>query len=92
MIFDDVMDRINWSQLGIPNEKNGSKVVIATQYPLTYKLNRVEKLIEFAQLSRDEAWKMFGNIVGPIIDYPDIKPIARMVCDNCFCLPLLITR
>ncbi|KAK7318903.1 hypothetical protein RJT34_03610 [Clitoria ternatea] len=95
LILDEVEGGINLEQLGIPNDKNGSKVVIATRFPRVYKLNRVERVIKVMELSPDEAWKMFRDTVcaiNPMIDSPDIQPIAKLVCKRCSRLPLLIHK
>ena len=92
LILDEVVDEINLSQLGIPCNDNHSKVVMTAQHSQICTLNGADRSIKVGLLSRDEAWKMFRNIVGPAIDYPDIPEIARRVCDKCSCLPLLIHK
>ncbi|KAF7842808.1 putative disease resistance protein [Senna tora] len=92
LILDEVVDDINLIRLGIPNNDNGSKVVIATEFLLVCKLNRVQRRVNVKQLSLDEAWKMFREIVSDVIDFPGIQPIARLICNKCSCLPLLINK
>ncbi|XP_054776705.1 disease resistance protein UNI-like [Prosopis cineraria] len=92
LIFDGVVDSIDLSQLGIPNNDNHSKVVMTAQHQQVCTLNEADRLIKVEPLSRDEAWKMFRDTVGPIIDRPDIPEIAQRVCDKCSCLPLLIHK
>ncbi|MED6206981.1 hypothetical protein PIB30_031657 [Stylosanthes scabra] len=92
LILDGAADEINLSQLGIPSNDNHSKVIITAQHRQVCTLNGAERMIEVGLLSRDEAWKMFCNIVGPVIGLPDIPEIARRVCDKCSCLPLLIQK
>ncbi|XP_015943669.1 probable disease resistance protein At4g27220 [Arachis duranensis] len=92
LILDGTADEINLSQLGIPCNDNHSKVIITAQHRQVCTLNGAERMIEVGLLSRDEAWKMFCNTVGPVIDLPDIPEIARRVCDKCSCLPLLIQK
>jgi len=94
LILDEVEDAVNLEVLGIPNaNNNGSKVVIATRFPLVYKLSRVQRVIKVMELSPEEAWKMFRDTVyafNPKIDSPDIQPTAKLVCKRCSRLPLLI--
>ncbi|KAK7359136.1 hypothetical protein VNO77_01083 [Canavalia gladiata] len=95
LILDEVEGAVNLEQLGIPSDRNGSKVVIATRLPLVYKLSRVERVIKVMELSPEEAWKMFRDTVraiNPVIDSPDIKPVAQLVCKRCSRLPLLIHK
>ncbi|KAJ1420021.1 P-loop containing nucleoside triphosphate hydrolase [Sesbania bispinosa] len=97
LILDEVIGPIDLEQLGIPSDKNGSKVVIATQFPRDCKLSGVERFIQVKPLSPEEAWNMFrdtvcGRGVNSKIDSPDIQPIARLVCNRCSRLPLLIHK
>ncbi|MED6206988.1 hypothetical protein PIB30_031664 [Stylosanthes scabra] len=92
LILDGATDEINLSQLGIPCNDNHCKVIITSQHRQVCTLNGAERMIEVGLLSQDEAWKMFCNIVGPVIGLPDITEIARRVCDKCSCLPLLIQK
>ncbi|XP_029145190.1 probable disease resistance protein At5g43730 [Arachis hypogaea] len=92
LILDGAANEINLSQLGIPCNDNHSKVIITAQHRQVCTLNGAERMIEVGLLSRDEAWKMFCNTVGPVIGPPDIPEIARHVCDKCSCLPLLIQK
>ncbi|XP_028762840.1 probable disease resistance protein At1g61300 [Neltuma alba] len=92
LILDGVVDSIDLSQLGIPNNDNYSKVVVTAQHKQVCTLNDADRLIKVEQLSRDEAWKMFRDTVGPKIDRPDIPEIAQRVCDKCSGLPLLIHK
>ncbi|XP_027345962.1 disease resistance protein At4g27190-like [Abrus precatorius] len=95
LILDEVEDVIDLELLGIPSNKNGSKVVIATRLPRVYKLNKVERVIKVMELSHDEAWKMFRETVraiSPVVDSLDIQPIAKLVCKRCSRLPLLIHK
>ncbi|KAL2343208.1 hypothetical protein Fmac_004493 [Flemingia macrophylla] len=62
---------------------------------MVYKLNRVQRFIKVMELSLEEAWKMFRDIVrdsNPKIDSPDIQPIAKLVCKGCSRLHLLIYK
>ncbi|TKY60118.1 Disease resistance protein [Spatholobus suberectus] len=95
LILDEVEGVINLEQLGIPSDNSGSKVVIATQLPRFCKLNKVQRVIKVAELSPEEAWKMFRDTVrdfNPKIDSLDIQPIAKLVCKRCSRLPLLIHK
>ncbi|XP_054777035.1 probable disease resistance protein At1g61300 [Prosopis cineraria] len=92
LILDGVVDSIDLSQLGMPNNDIYSKVVVTAQHQQVCTLNEADRLIKVEPLSRAEAWKMFRDTVGPIIDRPDIPEIAQRVCDKCSCLPLLIHK
>ncbi|KAI4297409.1 hypothetical protein L6164_037301 [Bauhinia variegata] len=92
-ILDGVVEFINLRELGIPDDNNCGKVVMASHIHQVLKWNNVDTLINVKPLSRHEAWKMFQDIVGhDIIGLPGIPPIARRVCERCSCLPLLIQK
>ncbi|KAI9072187.1 hypothetical protein K1719_045854 [Acacia pycnantha] len=92
LLLDGVVDSIDLTQLGIPNNDNYSKVVLTAQHQQVCALNGADRLVKVDQLSRDEAQKMFRDTVGPTIDQPDIPKIAQCVCDKCSRLPLLIHK
>ncbi|KAK4254477.1 hypothetical protein QN277_009855 [Acacia crassicarpa] len=92
LILDGVVDSINLTQLGIPNDDSYSKVVLTAQHKQVCKSNGAKRLVKVDQLSPDDAWQMFRDIVGPIIDQPGITEVAWSVCDECSRLPLLIHK
>ncbi|KAI4296156.1 hypothetical protein L6164_036138 [Bauhinia variegata] len=92
LILDEVLKPVNLNQMGLLTNSDGSKVVITSQFPHVCKLSRMQRLIKVTQLSPEEAWKMFQEVADPVIDLPGVKPIARLVCEKCSCLPILIHK
>ncbi|XP_054776452.1 probable disease resistance protein At4g27220 [Prosopis cineraria] len=92
LILDGVVDFINLQQLGIPNDENGSKIVMASQFLHVCNANNMDRLIEVERLQHDEAWNMFRDVAGPVIERPGIIRTARRVCNRCSRLPLLIHK
>ncbi|KAK8499931.1 hypothetical protein V6N12_042766 [Hibiscus sabdariffa] len=89
LLLDEVMDSIELEDIGIPDNKNGSKVVFTTEFRHVCS-SMADRLIEVRKLSQNEAWMMFQQMVSEVIDLPDIEPIARLVAKECARLPLLI--
>ncbi|KAK9000069.1 hypothetical protein V6N11_082203 [Hibiscus sabdariffa] len=89
LLLDEVMDSIELEDIGIPDNKNGSKVVFTTEFRHVCS-SMADRLIEVRKLSPNEAWMMFQQMVSEVIDLPDIEPIARLVAKECARLPLLI--
>ncbi|XVE56737.1 hypothetical protein DITRI_Ditri04bG0034900 [Diplodiscus trichospermus] len=89
LLLDEVMDTIELEDIGIPDNKNGSKVVLTTEFRHVCS-SMANRLIEVRPLSRNEAWKMFQQMVIDVVYLPDIEPVARLVAKECDRLPLLI--
>ncbi|KAK9286264.1 hypothetical protein L1049_014652 [Liquidambar formosana] len=83
---------LNLNALGINDNQMKSKVVFATRDRDNYFGMEINVQIKVEELSCADAWKMFQEIVGPIINRPGIKPIARKVLKECARIPLLIDR
>ncbi|XVF49870.1 hypothetical protein PTKIN_Ptkin04bG0050700 [Pterospermum kingtungense] len=89
LLLDEVMDPIELEDIGIPDNKNGSKVVLTTEFRHVCS-SMANRLIEVRKLSPNEAWKMFQQMVSDVVDLPDIEPVAQLVAKECDRLPLLI--
>ncbi|XVE54633.1 hypothetical protein DITRI_Ditri03aG0097700 [Diplodiscus trichospermus] len=89
LLLDEVMDSIELEDIGIPDNKNGSKVVLTTEFRHVCS-SMADRLIEVRPLTPNEAWKMFQQMVIDVIDLPDIEPVAQLVAKECARLPLLI--
>ncbi|XWS47895.1 hypothetical protein CRYUN_Cryun13aG0025200 [Craigia yunnanensis] len=89
LLLDEVMDSIELEDIGIPDNKNGSKVILTTEFRHVCSL-MADRLIEVRPLSPNEAWKMFQQMVVDVVDLPDVEPVAQLVAKECARLPLLI--
>ncbi|OMO70008.1 Disease resistance protein [Corchorus olitorius] len=89
LLLDEVLDSIDLEDIGIPPNKNGSKVVLTTEFRHVCS-SMADRLIEVHPLSTNEAWKMFQQMVTDVVDLPDIEPVAQLVAKECARLPLLI--
>ncbi|XP_054777404.1 disease resistance protein At4g27190-like [Prosopis cineraria] len=93
LILDEVVHQIDLKSLGILNDNNGSKVIIITRYSWVCKSYLVDRQVRLPLLVLDdEAWKMFQDILGLVIDTLGIRHIARRICKQCSRLPLLIHK
>ncbi|KAK6240402.1 hypothetical protein SCA6_005791 [Theobroma cacao] len=89
LLLDEVLDSIDLQQIGIPDNGNGSKVVLTTEFRHVCYI-MTERMVKVDRLSSAEAWRMFQQIAAEKIDLPDVEPIARMVTEECDRLPLVI--
>ena len=77
--------------LGIHDNQHSSKVVLASRSRDICIEMKAGDLIHVERLSPDDAWIMFKEIVGGVIDqFPRIEEVARLVAKECDGLPLLI--
>ncbi|KAI8532040.1 hypothetical protein RHMOL_Rhmol11G0182300 [Rhododendron molle] len=93
LLLDDVKECLNLTEIGIPESNNGSKIVLTTRLRRVCR-KMVEQIIKVTYLSLDEAWKMFQDVLksSGVLGDPEIKKIARRVCNECCGLPLLIQK
>ncbi|XWS67447.1 hypothetical protein CRYUN_Cryun04dG0007200 [Craigia yunnanensis] len=89
LLLDEVMDSIDLHSIGIPDNINGSKVVLTTEFRYVCSL-MTERMVKVDRLSSDEAWRMFQQIAAEKLDLPDVEPVAQLVADECDRLPLVI--
>ncbi|KAF7114853.1 hypothetical protein RHSIM_RhsimUnG0074100 [Rhododendron simsii] len=93
LLLDDVKECLNLTKIGIPESNNGSKIVLTTRLRRVCR-KMVEQIINVSYLSLDESWKMFQDVLksSEVLGDPEIKKIARRVCNECSGLPLLIQK
>ncbi|KAF7116293.1 hypothetical protein RHSIM_RhsimUnG0032000 [Rhododendron simsii] len=94
LLLDDVKEYLNLNEIGIHLSNNGSKIVLTTRLHHVCDKRMVDRVIKVAYLSRDEAWKMFRDVLGSkkLIEDVKIGPLAFEVCRECSGLPLLIEK
>ncbi|KAK2965949.1 hypothetical protein RJ640_002679 [Escallonia rubra] len=91
LLLDDVKEDVDLGELGIPDGKCGSKLVLTTRlgYVCSSMANRV---VNVKNLSQEEAWKMFRDTLQrpDLMDNPHIERLAWQVVKLCGGLPLVI--
>ncbi|MBA0555331.1 hypothetical protein Golob_025516, partial [Gossypium lobatum] len=91
LVLDDVWESIDLEAVGIPNpsSENGSAIILATRNLKVCDNMRFIN-IEVGTLSNEEAWKLFCEQVGRVVNIPRILPFARVIAERCGGLPLLV--
>ncbi|XVF65760.1 hypothetical protein PTKIN_Ptkin09bG0275900 [Pterospermum kingtungense] len=92
LLLDDVWERIDLQEIGIPDpsQENGSMMIIATsELKVCHDMEDIA-VVEIEPVSNEEAWKLFHEQVGGLIDLPSIKQLAQGIVEGCCGLPLLI--
>ncbi|XP_058093983.1 disease resistance protein At4g27190-like [Magnolia sinica] len=92
LLMDDVWAKVDLEDVGVPhpNQDNGSKLVLTTRLRQVCHKMGTDEEIQVEVLSSEEAWKLFSDTVGKVIDSPSIQCIARGVVEECGGLPLAI--
>ncbi|GKU99888.1 hypothetical protein SLEP1_g12668 [Rubroshorea leprosula] len=94
LLLDDVKGIIDHDQLnsiGVPDNENGSKLVLTTEDRRVCSKMEFVRDIEVEKLTQREAWEMFKQIVtDQKIKIPGIKSVAQRVAKECGGLPLVI--
>ncbi|KAK8549233.1 hypothetical protein V6N13_008910 [Hibiscus sabdariffa] len=92
LVLDDVWERIDLDAVGIPDPslENGSAMILATRKPEVCDDMHFINFIEVGTLSNEEAWELFYEQVGDIVNAPGILSFARGIVERCGGLPLLV--
>ncbi|XP_077229371.1 disease resistance protein At4g27190-like [Tasmannia lanceolata] len=92
LLLDDMWEKIELDNVGIPriNLENGSKIVLTTRRLQVCKSMDTDVEVRVDILSEEEAWKLFQNKVGDVVEYPSIQSLAKDVVKECHGLPLAI--
>ncbi|XVF65774.1 hypothetical protein PTKIN_Ptkin09bG0277200 [Pterospermum kingtungense] len=92
LVLDDVWERIDLQEMGIsdPSQENGSMMIVATRELKVCKDMEEIRVVEIEPFSKEEAWKLFQEQVGEVIDLPSIQHFAQGIVEGCCGLPLLI--
>ncbi|XP_077231956.1 disease resistance protein At4g27190-like [Tasmannia lanceolata] len=92
LLLDDMWEKIELDNVGIPriNLENGSKIVLTTRRLQVCKSMDTDVEIRVDILSEEEAWKLFQNKVGDVVENPSIQSLAKDVIKECHGLPLSI--
>ena len=78
--------------MGIHNNQNDFKVVIASRYHRACYDMGLHELSLVEGLSPDDAWNMFQATVGHLLSFPSIESIAEEVVKECDGSRLLIDK
>ncbi|KAK2990707.1 hypothetical protein RJ640_012520 [Escallonia rubra] len=91
LLLDDVKENLDLRGIGIPQNMNGSKIVLTTMLGHICS-SMVNNNVKVEKLSDDEAWNMFQNVLNRpnLSDNLDIKRHMHRVVEWCGSLPLMI--
>ncbi|RWR76085.1 disease resistance protein RPS2 [Cinnamomum micranthum f. kanehirae] len=91
LIFDDLWERLELNDIGVPAPENGSKIIFTTRDLKVCTAMKAEMNIEVKCLPPEEAWELFRRETSPHVNKPAIKFLAGKMLERCKGLPLAIT-
>ncbi|KAK7272639.1 hypothetical protein RJT34_29362 [Clitoria ternatea] len=89
VVLDDIWDKLDLVQVGIPRLECKLMLVSRDRNVLNRQMG-TQKCFRLEILSEEDSWCLFEKIVGDIEGSNNIKPVAEKVAKSCAGLPLLI--
>ncbi|XP_017975240.1 PREDICTED: disease resistance protein At4g27190 [Theobroma cacao] len=92
LLLDDVWERMDLEAVGIPNpsSRNGSALILATRKLEVCGDRHPINVIKMETVSKEEAWELFCEQVGGIVNARGIQSFAQGIVERCGGLPLLV--
>nr|XP_048336636.1 uncharacterized protein LOC107434221 [Ziziphus jujuba var. spinosa] len=92
VILDDIWEKLDFNKVGLPlgPENKTCKFIITTRNEDVCPQMNCQKKFTISYLPKEEAWKLFRESAGNLVDDPRLRPIAEAVADECGGLPLAI--
>ncbi|MCH81451.1 disease resistance protein [Trifolium medium] len=92
IVLDDVWDVLDFESIGIPylEHEKSCKILFTSRDEKVCQNMGCKVNFSVSVLQKDEAWYLFREMAGEIVDSHDINPIARDVAKECAGLPLAI--
>ncbi|XP_022761536.1 disease resistance protein At4g27190-like [Durio zibethinus] len=89
--LDDVFSEINLREAGIHDEHEHGKVVFACRYKNNNICGDTDEEMNVQRLSNEDAENFFWKVVGSHLkSNPDIKPVAKLIINECGGMPHMI--
>ncbi|KAK9155056.1 hypothetical protein Sjap_002536 [Stephania japonica] len=92
LLLDDVWQMADLQKIGVPylNDGNGSKMMLTSRSFSICNQMGTDKQFKVQELPEKEAWDLFCESVGGVVDSPDLEELARDVAKECRGLPLAL--
>ncbi|OMP06411.1 Disease resistance protein [Corchorus olitorius] len=89
--LDDIFSEINLREVGIHDEHEHGKVVFACRYKNNNACCDTDEEMNVQRLSEEDAGNFFWKVVGSHLkSNPDIKPVAKLIINECGGMPYMI--
>jgi len=92
IVLDDVWKELNFEWIGLSSQDHQKciKILFTSRDEKVCQKNRSQDNVHVSVLLHDEAWSLFQEMAGDVVNKPDINPIASEVAKECGGLPLAI--
>ncbi|XP_031376375.1 disease resistance protein At4g27190-like [Punica granatum] len=92
LIFDDVWQKIDLEDVGVPQGDNQGKckIIMTTRVFDVCRDMMTDEDIKVDVLNDDASWNLFAQMAGQEVEREDINCLARAICRKCCGLPLAI--
>ncbi|XP_058737798.1 uncharacterized protein LOC131609970 [Vicia villosa] len=92
IVLDDVWQDLNFELMGLSSQSHqkGLKILLTSRDKKLCETMGIKENVQVSILQTDEAWNLFQEMAGGIVNKHDIEPIAREVTNECGGLPLAI--
>ncbi|KAL9661086.1 hypothetical protein QQ045_025906 [Rhodiola kirilowii] len=90
IILDDVWEKINLDEVGLPYRCGRCKILLTTRSYAVCREMETNAAVRVDVLSETAAWELFVRHAGPVVTSEDIYPLAREIARKCDGLPLAI--
>ncbi|XP_045793613.1 disease resistance protein At4g27190-like [Trifolium pratense] len=92
IVLDDVWEELNFEWIGLSSQEHQQAIKIlftSRNEEVCQKMGSQEN-VQVSVLLENEAWSLFQEMAGGIVNKHDINPIAREIAKQCAGLPLAI--
>ncbi|KAK1261221.1 Disease resistance protein [Acorus gramineus] len=92
LILDDVWEKIDMDKVGIPHgdAHPGCKIILTTRFMDVCREMETDKEFKVNVLSKEDAWVLFSQSAGDVVEREEIKSLAKDVSKECGGLPLAL--
>jgi disease resistance protein RPS2 len=92
LILDDVWEKIDLDNLGVPQPENhnGSKIILTTRFLDVCRHMMTDVQVKVAVLNDEESWQLFSRNAGKVASLEHIRPFAEAIVRECCGLPLAL--
>nr|DAD39133.1 TPA_asm: hypothetical protein HUJ06_013456 [Nelumbo nucifera] len=92
VILDDVWERLELGDVGIPHSDNhkGCEIILTTRREQVCRAMEVQERILLVTLCEQDAWSLFKSKAGSVVDDDNLRHVAREVAKECGGLPIAL--
>jgi disease resistance protein RPS2 len=90
LILDDVWEKIDLGDLGVPEPVQGFKIILTTRLKKVCTGMKTDNTVKVVVLNDKESWQLFSENAGDVASLNHIRPSADLIVRTCCRLPLTL--